>query len=254
MAILSPETPPARLTLESAAAAPPPPLPGLRLWFVAFVLWMAGLTMLAQYLLACGDAGQPAIRWGWLLAFMCFYLSLCNVFVPLPTAWIILLAAADAGLGGPGWLRVFIVAVAGALATTAANLNEYHLLTVVFRYGLGQRIRATRIYRWAVRWFDTAPFRTLLLIGFVPLPIDAVRWLAVLRRYSRARFGLAYFLGRGARYLIFAGFSVLVRLTPWQIVALQVGLILVAVAARLAWRRLRRVENRPPTPGSAADG
>lgn len=192
-------TEPATATLDAALApAADRPLPGLRAWFGVFLLWMGGLATLALLMFARYEQGEAVAIRVWLLALMCFYVSLCNAFVPLPTAWIILLAALpEFGLFEADWLRVITVASLGAVATVMANLNEYHTLAFFFRYGLGRRIRRTNVYQWAIRWFNVAPFQTLALIGFVPIPIDAVRWLAVLRHYSRLRFALAYFVGRG---------------------------------------------------------
>ncbi len=236
----SPSDEQALVATAVAPAGAERPLPGLRAWFALFLLWMGGLAALALSLLERVDHGSPTAQAWWLLSLMCFYLSLCNIALPLPTAWIILYAASDAGGFDPPWLRVLTVAGLGALATAMANLNEYHLLAWMFQHGWGRRIRATRIYGWGIRWFNKAPFQILALVGFVPLPIDAVRWLAILRHYSRLGFGLAYFVGRGLRYVLFATFSVLVPLTAWQIAAVQAGILLAAVLTRLIWRVFRR--------------
>lgn len=217
-------------------------LRGTRAWFVGFVAWMAGLTALAVFLLARYEAGGP--EWllrGWILVLLCFYLSLCNSLVPLPTAWIVLLAAT------PGYalvpqpiVNVVVVAGLATLATVAANLNEYHVLAYLLRSRWGRRVRQTRLVLWAVRWFDRAPFQILTLVAFLPLPIDAVRWLAILRGYSRWRFAAAYFAGRGPRYLLFAGCSMLLELAPRQILVIQVAIVALALLGRLGWWLARR--------------
>lgn len=224
------------------------PLRGTRVWFVGFVAWMAGLTALAVFLLARHEAGGP--EWllrAWILTLLCFYLSLCNSLVPLPTAWIVLLAATP-GYALVPWPVVNVVAVAGlaTLATVAANLNEYHVLAYLLRSRWGRRVRQTRLVLWAVRWFDRAPFQILTLVAFLPLPIDAVRWLAILRGYSRWRFAAAYFAGRGPRYLAFAGCSMRLELAPWQILVIQVAIVALALLGRLGWWLVRR-RARPAT-------
>lgn len=225
------------------AAAPVPP--GTRAWFAFFAAWMTALALAAGALLERSAGGQPAALGGWLLALLAFYLSLCNSFVPLPTAWIVLLAAgAEHGPALPDGPRVLLVAGLAALATVIANLNEYHLLAYILRFRLGRRLRGTRVYSWAVRWFDRAPFQLLTLIAFVPLPVDAVRWLAVLRGYSRSRFALAYFAGRGARYLLLGVCAVLLELTPLQIAAIQAALVVAALAARWLRRGRRPLSGR----------
>ncbi len=223
--------------------------PGTRAWFVFFVIWMAGLAALALWLLSQYDHHEdPLALRAWILVLMCFYLSLCNGFIPLPTAWIILLAATpDYALLSRPELNVIAVALIGGLCTAISNLNEYHLLSYGFGNRLGSRLRQTRLYNWAVRWFDRAPFRVLMLVAFIPVPIDAVRWLAILHGYSRPRFGLAYFLGRSGRYLIFAVCAGFHHFTGWQILLIQAGLVVVTLMVQLIWRLAPR---RPPLPGA----
>jgi membrane protein YqaA with SNARE-associated domain len=213
---------------------------GTRLWFAAFIAWMVALALGAALLLTRYEAGDAVALRAWILVLVCFYLSLCNSFLPLPTAWIVLLAAApEYALIPVGWLNILVVALLSTLATIVANLNEYHLLAVLLGRGLGRRARRTRVYTWAARWFERAPFALLTLIAFVPIPVDAVRWLAILQRYPRGRFALAYLLGRGPRYVIFAGCSVLLALSGTQILLIQIVLIVLALLGRLVWGRLR---------------
>jgi membrane protein YqaA with SNARE-associated domain len=236
---LSDVTGPIAVTVPPGAAERLPD--GTRWWFGGFVVWMLLWAGLAVWLLEGGVADE---RWGLragLLALMCFYLSLCNSFVPLPTAWIVMLAAADDyALVEHGWLRVVVVSLLATTATVVANLNEYHLMSYLLHNDLGRRARRTRVYAWAVRWFERGPFQILALIAFVPIPVDAVRWLAILRRYGRARFALAYFVGRGARYVLFAACSVIYALEAWQILVIQAGLVGGALLVRLGWRLWRR--------------
>jgi membrane protein YqaA with SNARE-associated domain len=228
------------------------PLPGTRAWFVFFLLWMSACAGVA---LLTGDGpwqNLPVAAGLWAVGVACFYLSLCNSFTPMPTAWVILLLAASPGYAPveTPWARVLVVTLFCTTGTVIANLTEYHLLAYLCRLGLGKRVRRTRLYGWAIRWFDHAPFQFLTLIAFVPLPVDAVRWLAVLRGYSRRRFALAYFIGRGPRYLLFSWFAVAWRPDKWTILWIQAGLLAVAIAARLGWRLFRRHERKlhPPTP------
>ena len=221
------------------------PVAGTRAWFIFFVVWMAGWTGLALFAFKGSAGGDEFALRIWLAALLCFYLSLCNSFVPLPTAWIILLAASsDFALVQTGWLRVVSVAGLATLATVVANLTEYHLLSYLLHFGLGRRVRRTKVYGWSVRWFDRAPFQLLTLIALVPVPIDAVRWLAVLRGYSRPRFAAAYAVGRGGRYLLFAWCAVLLKLGALEILIIQVGLIGVALGARLIWHLVQRARRR----------
>jgi len=228
---------------------------GTRLWFAFFLAWMIGLAVTAVLCLdRYEQTGDGTALRVWILLLMCFYLSLCNSFLPLPTIWIVLLAAMPEYAVVPDkWANVALVAALSTLATIVANLNEYHLLAYLLRFGLGRRIRRTRLYGWSVRWFDRAPFQLLTLIAFVPLPVDTVRWLAILRGYSRKRFALAYLAGRGPRYVLFAGCSLLFTLTPRQILIIQLVVLGLALAGRLAWYIVRRVQRGSQAAAPAAD-
>lgn len=229
---------------RGAPGAAVAPLSGVRAYFLLFLIWMGALALAVVLLFGGYERGQTWALPVGILALMCFYLSLCNSIIPLPTAWIVLLAASpEYGPIEAGWLRVLVVALLSTLSTVIANLTEYHLLGLLFGLRVGQRLRQTRLYAWALRWFDRAPFQLLTLIAFVPIPIDAVRWLAILRRYPRTRFALAYFAGRGPRYLLFAWCSVLLSLTGRQILLIQVALLALALGGRVLWRVSRR---RPP--------
>ena len=216
-------------------------LPAMRVWFAFFVVWLCGWAAVALWAFEhSAETDGLALRM-WVFALSCFYLSLCNSLLPLPTAWVVFLAAAPGfALVETAWLRVIVVAVMMGAATTMANLNEYHVLTYLLRFGLARRVRQTRLYGWAVHWFDRSPFQILLLVAFVPIPIDAVRWLAILRRYSRVRFAAAYFTGRGLRYVLFATCSTWLALGPRTIVAIQLGLVAIAILLRLVWRVVLR--------------
>jgi membrane protein YqaA with SNARE-associated domain len=212
----------------------------LRIWFGTYLAWMIGLFALAVVMLARYDAGDGAALGPWLLALAVFYVSLCNTLVPLPTSWVfLLLASEDVMLFESPWLRVATVAVLGSTATMMANLNEYHIFGYFMRARLGDRIRRTHVYRWAIRWFDVSPFQTLMLIAFVPVPVDFVRWVAILRRYPRWRFAAAYWLGRLPRYALLAGISVALRLNTLEIILIQVGIVVI-LGARLLWSAVRR--------------
>jgi membrane protein YqaA with SNARE-associated domain len=224
----------------SAAAPTVRQLHSLRLWFGTYLVWMIGLFALALVMFARYEGGDPAALAPWLLALSVFYVSLCNTLVPLPTSWVfLLLASDDVMLFESVGLRVATVAVLGSTATMMANLNEYHVFGYFLRDKLGDRIRRTHVYRWAARWFDVSPFQTLTLIAFIPVPVDFVRWLAILRRYSRWRFATAYWLGRLPRYALLAGISVVLKLSTWEIILIQVGIVAV-LGARLLWTAIRR--------------
>jgi membrane protein YqaA with SNARE-associated domain len=168
-----------------------------------------------------------------LLCLYALYMSLCCTFFPLPTSWIVMLLAANSvELIGPPVTRMMVVAGVGALATGIANLNEYHIFTFLLRYGRVARVRDTKLYRWAAKWFAVSPFSVIVLFSFIPIPIDVVRLLAITCRYSRSRFFAGYFLGRFVRYALWAATVIWFDLALWHIILIQ-AVISGAVVAKI---------------------
>lgn len=219
----------------------------LRRWFYSFTAWLTGLTLVASFAFRRFEAGDLSAQGVWLWSLTLFYLSLCCVFFPMPTSWIVMLLASNqVALVESVPLRVALVATTCALATATANLNEYHIFTYLLRYGRVARVRNLSVYRWAANWFGKAPFAVLLLFSFLPIPVDVVRWLAIATRYSRINYFLAYFVGRSSRYAILAASTAWFDLGWWAILLIQGGLILIfAVKAAIAlWRRRRLSADR----------
>ncbi len=216
----------------------------LRGWFGFFLGYM--ILLAAAVLVGLQLVGDGvSLEWGtalWVVGGMMFYLSLCCSFCPLLTTWLILAVGSGTALGeliGPewagvleavlgGWPKVAVVALLGGLATTMANLNEYHVFTFLLRYKNIGKVRQSRLHEWAGKWFNKGPFILLATFCFVPIPVDVVRWLAISHRYPRRRFFAANMLGRGSRYALMALFSDALGLGLWSILLIQAVLVLIA--------------------------
>lgn len=180
---------------------------------------------------------------GWLLALYLFYMSLCCTFFPAPTAWIILLMASPiVSMFDTGITTTLAVAAIGAAGTAIANLNEYHIFTFLLRYGKVHRVRQTRLFGTAKRWFSASPFALMALFSFLPVPVDLVRWLAISCRYSRLRYAGANFLGRFFRYGLLAGAATFLAIGWGGILGIQITL-----AALVIIRYLPRLVHKKET-------
>ena len=232
-----------------AAPAAPAVLGELRyrLWFICFGAWLVVLALASRWGSHQIDQSGSALGWAvWMLALTALYLSLCCSFFPAPTTWIILLAASDmiagqAGIVGYGPARLAAVATVCAVASSLANLNEYYIIAFLARHHRIAKIRQTRLYGKASGWFHESPFWILTLFSFLPIPVDVIRWLAVLARYDRAKFFLANFVGRWFRYAVCALVSLGMNLTPRQILVIQAVLVGIALLKFI----LRRVRGKP---------
>jgi membrane protein YqaA with SNARE-associated domain len=223
----------------------------LRRWFTLFVVWMVGLAVLVFAGRIQAEAGSRPGFVVMVLAAYAFYLSLCCTFFPAPTMWVVMLAASNGLALVPAPVpRIVLVTVLGGLATSMANLNEYHIFTFLLQYRRIARVRETRVYRWAARWFAVSPFTIICFISLVPVPVDVIRWLAILYRYPRGPFFVAYFLGRSARYAIWSVSAVYLDLGVRGIAIFQGALIALAAAKVItsAVRRRRRTNTQNATP------
>jgi len=167
----------------------------LRAWFLPFGVLIA---LLAGVYVTGGEGSTAAG-----LALLFGYLSLACTFLPLPTAWIVMWAAAPTEGGGLG-LDPWLVATVGAAGTAIANMHDYYLVTFLYRYRPVRTIRTKGWYRRVAAWYNRSPFSALAAASFLPIPIDFVRLLAISEGYHRAKFALGSLVGRWPRYLLFA--------------------------------------------------
>jgi membrane protein YqaA with SNARE-associated domain len=243
-----PVSDPPRVTALARAvvkAGGPPEAPALgpaalRKWFVLYLVWMGGLTLGAHMGFSAWRGGQSFGLPLWAICLGTFYISLANNLVPLPTMWMVMLLPSNiVGLPGAVPARIAYVAAATAVATGMANLNEYHLLRWALGSRVAGRVRRTRLVQWAIRWFRVSPFGILTLASFVPIPIDAVRWIAIADAYDRWRFFWANVLGRWVRYAVLAGATIWLNAGVRTIMGVQAGLLVVA-AVPVVVRVVRR--------------
>jgi len=133
------------------------------------------------------------------------YLAFSCTFIPLNTSWLVAVVAMQStAVTGECWSTVALVSIVGALASTVANLNDYHIFTLLLRNNRIARIRLARGYIAAERWFARSPFAILLFFNITPIPVDFSRVLAATHKYPRRLFASANFLGRFIRYAIIA--------------------------------------------------
>ena len=222
-------------SLDSAPIAPHAAADGVsvRRWFAVYGLYLLAAAVPLAVLLgrepwSWADwldrprqllpATSPAVK---LLAFA-VYISLCCTFLPLPANWIVAaVAMRDTAVADTLWGTTLLVAAVGALASTVANLNDYHLFTWLLRSRRIGRVRRTRVYRAAARWFARSPFFLVTLFNIIPIPVDVIRMLATTFRYPRLPFAAANFLGRFVRYGVIAGVTwALGREGKWAVLAL----------------------------------
>lgn len=223
----------------------------LRAWFAFYVVYLAVLCFMSNWgYLRYADTQVPWAWAVWLLGLYMFYFSLACTYIPFPTVPAILFLASPVGgltALGPVW-RVVAVAGLGSLATAVSHTNEYHVLSYLLRLGKVHRIKETRVYLWAERYFKIWPFMLLVVFNVIPFPADPARWLAILSRYSRRRYFLSQWIGRFIRYAAMAAAAASLKFNVFQILLITVLLILLSLVGVLVQRtRQRPVQDPRPT-------
>ncbi|MCE5325860.1 MAG: hypothetical protein LLG01_05545 [Planctomycetaceae bacterium] len=256
--------------MDASSAIPDgPPSRPLLGWFVIYALWLAALAALLTILLSGTGWSWQAWRhdfwgqfrstnWDIKLTIYVLYLSVAMTFTFLNTSVVVsILAMHQAGIAsnilGPQndsyalalLLTVLLVGGLGAIASTIANLTDYHIYMLIFRSRRVARVRETHLYHVAARWFAKSPFGLLLAFNILPIPVDVARILAVASRYPLAPFALSNFLGRFVRYGAVAAITFWLGekygwIAPVGLLAVAVVLILLKLAKSLLSRRRQR--------------
>jgi len=178
------------------------------------------------------------------------YLSIACTILPLNTGWLVSILAMRQFHVADGLLQTtLIVATIGAIASTIANIHDYHLFTWILRNKAAAQIRNTRLYHRARRWFSRRPFVLVTAFNLIPIPVDVVRLLAVTYRYPLRRFAVANFLGRWIRYALIAAITFALGPNGWIMV---VGLLAVALGWALS-KLAGRIRARGSEAGDAAE-
>ncbi len=227
----------------------------VRRWFIAYAAVFAAACVVVVVL--AGRQGQTLSAWTSdpiraftestpiaKLAGFAGYLSLCCTFLPLPTGWAVAaVATRQAAVADNLMATMLLVAAAGAVGSTLANLNDYHLFTWLLRRRRIASVRDTSAHRAAARWFAKAPFAILVVFNLVPIPVDIVRMLATSCRYSRWPFAAANFIGRFLRYGVIAFVTYRWNL-GWLAVVALLGLAIILGMLRLLSGMVRKLSAR----------
>lgn len=137
-------------------------------------------------------------------------------------------------------LAVAVVGVAGTLYVEYLN---YHLYGRVVRLGALTGMRESGVVRWLVTLFKRAPFFTVWLCSWSPLPYWPMRFVSPLAGYDVKRHLWATFLGRMPRLWFVAWLGVWWDISIGLLALISVASIGIAVAVYVT----RRVATLPRT-------
>jgi uncharacterized membrane protein YdjX (TVP38/TMEM64 family) len=142
-----------------------------------------------------------------------------------------------------------VVGAVGIVGILYVEFLNYHLYRRVLESKVLQGLRDTRVVRRVVPLFRRAPFFTVWLCAWSPLPYWAVRMLAPLADYPVPRYLAATFLGRFPRIWLFAALGALAIPTSWMMAVTfgSIALALLAFLGRPAVAVARRAGGRLAT-------
>ena len=254
----------------------------LRRWFILYGLLMGGLVMLsihmvdrqdarfheelrefgrisktvkpwhkmllaeAQQVVELAKAAAPDLK----LTLLIIYLALATTFFPLPTgAMIAAMSTRAAGLSDNVFWLVLLVSFFGAAASTLANLTDYHVFLWLLRHRRIAKLRDTKTYKAAAKWFAKGPFAIMVIFNIIHIPVDIPRMLAAIYGYSRKLFALSNFIGRFARYAIIVVVTVMLPagydwVSPLFFLVLAIAIAMTKLGPPLARRVFARKKVR----------
>jgi uncharacterized membrane protein YdjX (TVP38/TMEM64 family) len=119
-----------------------------------------------------------------------------------------------------------LIAGLGILGILYVEFLNFHLYGRVLHLKTFEPARASGFVRLTVRMFQRAPFFTVWLCAWSPLPYWAVRVVAPLAGYSVRRYLVATFLGRFPRLWFFAALGLYWHVSAPVLSAVAFGTIL----------------------------
>jgi uncharacterized membrane protein YdjX (TVP38/TMEM64 family) len=123
-----------------------------------------------------------------------------------------------------------LVAAIGIMGTLYVEFLNYHLYAKILRLDRFAPARESRVVRTTIKLFEKAPFFTVWLCSWSPLPYWAVRIVAPLAGYPVGRYLLATLIGRFPRLWFFAWFGLYLNISAGVLAAISVGSIALALS------------------------
>jgi membrane protein YqaA with SNARE-associated domain len=121
-------------------------------------------------------------------------------------------------------LVVALVAIAG---TSITEILNYSIFKFVTDTSLFQKIKFGKTIKKLIEVFKRAPFLTLLLVAFTPIPFYPFRFLVVLSKYPLWKYILAIFLARTPRFYILAALGHAFKIPNAALIVLLAILIII---------------------------
>lgn len=142
-----------------------------------------------------------------------------------------------------GHQPLLLTTLTATLGTIAAGYLDWNVFVPLLQWEKVSRIRGNRLYRWAIDRFERAPFATLVVAGFTPIPFFPFKFLAFSMRYPLPRYLAALAVARAPRYFLLAWMGKAYRVPEWILLVLFLALLAFGLSHRararelLGWRK-----------------
>lgn len=148
----------------------------------------------------------------------------------------------------------WLVAVVGVTGTIYVEYLNYYVYRHITHMVPIRRMQEGAVVRKILTWFERAPFFTVWVCSWSPLPYWPVRFISPMAGYDVRRHLLATFLGRFPRLWFFAALGLWWNVSTGFLVLLSVASIVLALGV-WGWRRLQRMavaKSAIPAPADVA--
>ncbi len=126
-----------------------------------------------------------------------------------------------------------LVAVVGVAGTIYVEYLNYHLYKRVLQLDALERMQKSKLVERVLRYFSKAPFFTVWVCSWSPLPYWTVRFISPMAGYEVRSHLFATFCGRFPRLWFFAALGVWWNVSVGVLAAISVGSIGLALVVYL---------------------
>ena len=123
------------------------------------------------------------------------------------------------------------VALVSVIGTVLAEAMNYSVFYYVSDTKLFEKMKQKKTVRKTIELFNKAPFTTIIVAGFTPVPFFPVRFLVVMGHYSILKYMLGIFVSRAPRFYLLALIGYTFEIPGIVLIALFIVLILTAHAS-----------------------
>jgi membrane protein YqaA with SNARE-associated domain len=134
----------------------------------------------------------------------------------------------------------YVVTGVAITGTLLAEWLNYSCFSFFADLRIFEKLKKTKWVRVLIGWFNKAPFLSLWVAGFTPIPFYPFRFLVVLADYPLWKYLSAVFLSRLPRFLIFAYVGRTIRIADSILI---IGFLLITIFINVPFLKTLKPSN-----------